>query len=370
MTARTTPPFRADHVGSLLRPKEILEARDKVAAGTMTKAELRKIEDKHIAEAVKLQESVGLKAITDGEYRRFMWHLDFLEQIEGVELREGKQEVKFQGNGFRPPTPHVVSKLRHGKSIMGPDFSYLKSVTRQTPKVCIPSPSLLHFRGGRAAISTDIYPDMADFYGDLAKVYNDEMQSLAKLGCRYLQIDETDFAYLCDPKFRDMVRNLGEDPDKLPHTYAKLINDSVKGRPADMAAAIHICRGNFAGTWMAQGGYEPVAQALFQEIDVEGYFLEYDDQRSGGFEPLRFVPKGKKIVVLGLITTKKPLLESKDELKRRIEEAAKHMPLEQLALSPQCGFASTVHGNPVTTDDQKRKLELVVSVATEVWGGA
>jgi 5-methyltetrahydropteroyltriglutamate--homocysteine methyltransferase len=369
MAARTKPPFRADHVGSLLRPKEILAARDKVAKGQMSKADLRKLEDKHIKDAVALQESVGLRAITDGEYRRYMWHLDFLEQIEGVELREGATTMKFQNVEFRPPTPHIVKKVRHAKSIMGPDFAYLKTVARQMPKVCIPSPSLLHFRGGRGAISKEAYPDLGPFWVDLAKVYHDEMTSLAKLGCRYLQIDETDFAYLCDPKFRDMAKKLGEDPDQLPHTYAKLINDSIKGRSADLAVCIHICRGNFAGTWLAQGGYEPVADALFNEIDVDGYFLEYDDARSGGFEPLRFVPKGKKVVVLGLITTKRPLLESRDELKRRIDEAAKHVPLEQLALSPQCGFASSIHGNPVTTDDQKKKLELVVGVAREVWGG-
>jgi 5-methyltetrahydropteroyltriglutamate--homocysteine methyltransferase len=369
MTARSKPPFRADHVGSLLRPKEVLEARDKVAKKQMTPAELRKIEDKNIKDAVALQEGVGLRAVTDGEYRRYMWHIDFLAQIEGVEMREGTTTMKFQGVEFRPPTPHVVKKLSHAKSIMGPDFAYLKSVAHAMPKVCVPSPSILHFRGGRGAISKEAYPDLDAFWRDLAKVYNDEMMSLAKLGCRYIQIDETDFAYLCDPKFREMVTKLGEDPNKLPHTYARLINESIKGRPADMAVCIHICRGNFAGTWLAQGGYEPVAEALFNEIDVDGYFLEYDDARSGGFEPLRFVPKGKKVVVLGLVTTKRPLLESKDELKARINDAAKHVPLDQLALSPQCGFASSTHGNPVSMDDQKKKLELVVGVAREVWGG-
>lgn len=369
MSARTKPPFRADHVGSLLRPKEILEARDKVAKGQMSAAELRKVEDKNIKDAVALQESVGLKAVTDGEYRRGMWHIDFLEQIGGVEMREGTSTMTFQGVSFKPPTPHITGKVHHKKPIMGPDFTYLKSVTKAVPKVCYPSPSLLHFRGGRGAISKEAYPDLEPFWGDLAKAYNDEMMSLAKLGCRYIQIDETDFAYLCDPKFRDMAKKLGEDPDKLPHTYAKLINESVKGRPSDLAVCIHICRGNFAGTWLAQGGYEPVADALFNEIDVEGYFLEYDDQRSGGFEPLRFVPKGKKMVVLGLITSKRPMLESKDEIKARIAEAAKYVPLEQLAISPQCGFASSHHGNPVTPDDQKRKLELVVSIARDVWGG-
>jgi 5-methyltetrahydropteroyltriglutamate--homocysteine methyltransferase len=369
MAARSKPPFRADHVGSLLRPKEILAARDKAAKNEIGAAELRKIEDKHIKDAVAFQESVGLKAVTDGEYRRGMWHIDFLEQIGGVEMREGTTTMKFQGVDFKPPTPHITGKVHHKKPIMGPDFAYLKSVAKETPKVCYPSPSLLHFRGGRGAISREAYPDLEPFWKDLAKAYNDEMMSLAKLGCRYIQIDETDFAYLCDPKFRDMAKKLGEDPDKLPHTYAKLINDSIKGRPADLAVCIHICRGNFAGTWLAQGGYEPVAEALFNEIDVDGYFLEYDDQRSGGFEPLRFVPKGNKTVVLGLVTTKRPLLESKDELKARIKDAAKYVPLEQLAISPQCGFASSHHGNPVTTDDQKKKLELVVGVARDVWGG-
>lgn len=369
MSARAKPPFRADHVGSLLRPKEVLAARDRAAKKEIGAAELRKIEDTHIKDAVALQESLGLKAVTDGEYRRGMWHIDFLEQIGGVEMREGTTTMTFQGVSFKPPTPHITGKVRHVKPIMGPDFSYLKSVAKAAPKVCYPSPSLLHFRGGRGAISKDVYPDLEPFWADLAKAYNDEMTSLAKLGCRYIQIDETDFAYLCDPKFRDMAKKLGEDPEKLPHTYAKLINASVKGRPADLAVCIHICRGNFAGTWLAQGGYEPVADALFNEIDVDGYFLEYDDQRSGGFEPLRYVPKGKKMVVLGLVTTKRPLLESKDELKARIHEAAKYVPLEQLAISPQCGFASSHHGNPLTPDEQKKKLELVVSVARDVWGG-
>ncbi len=363
-------PFRADQVGSLLRSAPLKEARAKREANAITAVQLREVEDREVEKIIRKQEEVGLQAITDGEYRRYMWHIDFLEQIDGVEMREGTTTMKFEGVEFRPPTPHVVRKLRHSKSIMGPDFAYLKSVTKETPKACFPSPSLLHFRGGRGAISKEAYPDLDAFWKDLAKVYNDEMQSLAKLGCRYIQIDETDFAYLCDPKFREMVTKLGEDPNKLPHTYARLINESIKGRPADMAVCIHICRGNFAGTWLAQGGYEPVAQALFEEIDVDGYFLEYDDARSGGFEPLRFVPKGKKVVVLGLITTKRPLLESKDELKGRIKEAAKHVPLEQLALSPQCGFASSTHGNPVTVDDQRKKLELVVGVAREVWGTA
>ena len=315
MTARTKPPFRADHVGSLLRPTEILDARAKVAKGQMSADQLRKIEDKHIKDAVALQENVGLKAVTDGDYRRGMWHIDFLEQIGGVEIREGTTAMTFQGVSFKPASPYVAGKVRHVKSIMGPDFAYLKSVVKAVPKVCYPSPSLLHFRGGRGAISTEAYPDLEPFWADLAKAYNDEMVSLANLGCQYIQIDETDFAYLCDPKFRDMAKSMGEDPAALPRTYAKLINNSIKGRPADLIVSIHICRGNFAGTWLAQGGYEPVADALFNEVDVDGYFLEYDDERSGGFEPLRFVPKGNKMVVLGLVTTKRPLLEFKDELK-------------------------------------------------------
>jgi 5-methyltetrahydropteroyltriglutamate--homocysteine methyltransferase len=362
------PPFRADHVGSLLRPKAILDARKNASEGKISQTELRRIEDTHIRDAVQMQESLGLKAVTDGEFRRYAFHIDFLSQIGGVEIRDSPTVMSFQGVDFRPPAPHVVGKLRRDKPIMGSDFAFLKSAAMAVAKVCIPSPSLLHFRGGRGAISEEAYPDLEEFWTDLAKVYNDEIKSLGQLGCRYVQIDETDFAYLCDPKFRDMVGKFGEDPDKLPHTYAKLINESIEGRPADMAVCVHICRGNFAGTWLAQGGYEPVADALFNEVDVDGYFLEYDDRRSGGFEPLRFVPRGKKVVVLGLVTTKRPELEAKSELKMRIDQASKYVPLEQLALSPQCGFASSVHGNPLTVDDQRRKLELIVSVAREVWG--
>ncbi len=368
MAKRTKPPFRADHVGSLLRPKPLLEARRKRADGEIGTAGLAAVEDSCIREAVAMQESLGLQAVTDGEFRRTMWHFDFIEQIGGVEFTEGAARFQFKNSDFRPKMPTTVAKLRHQRSIMGPHFGFLKSVAKATPKVCIPSPTIVHFRTGRAGVSKTAYPEIGDYFRDLAGVYNAEMQSLAKLGLRYLQIDETNFAYLCDPKHREGTRAIGEDPDALPPVYVKLLNDSIRGRPQDMVVTIHICRGNFKGTWMAEGGYEPVAEALFN-CDVDGFFLEYDDQRSGGFEPLRFVPK-TKLVVLGLVTSKRPELEAKDMLKRRIDEAAKYVPLENLCLSPQCGFASSVHGNPLTIEQEKAKLRLVVETASEVWGSA
>ncbi len=367
MTQRNRPPFRADHVGSFLRPKELLDARERAAGGTLGKAELRAIEDKHIRDVVAMQESIGLKAVTDGEFRRTYWHFDFIEKIGGVKLSEGSTRFQFQGSGFRPKAPETVAKLTHPGTIMGADFSFLKSVAKVQPKVCIPSPTIVHFRNGRAGIAPSAYGDIDEYFRDLAGVYNAEMRGLADLGCRYLQIDETNFAYLCDQKQRASTIAAGEDPDKLPAVYAKLIGDSVKGRPADMVVTMHVCRGNFKGTWMAEGGYDPVAEALFSTA-VDGFFLEYDDSRSGGFEPLRFVPKGK-ILVLGLVTTKRPDLEAKDMLKRRIDEAAKYVPLENLCLSPQCGFSSTVEGNPITAEQQKAKLRLIVEVAQDVWGG-
>jgi 5-methyltetrahydropteroyltriglutamate--homocysteine methyltransferase len=364
--SRDRPPFRADHVGSFLRPKPLLEARERAAAGGLGKAELRAIEDRHIRDVVAMQESAGLRAVTDGEFRRTFWHLDFIEKIGGVKLAEGSARFQFQGTGFRPKAPITDAKLTHPGTIMGEDFAYLKSVAKVTPKVCIPSPTIVHFRNGRAGVSAAAYPDIGQYFSDLAAVYNAEMQGLAKLGCRYLQIDETNFAYLCDEKQRAATRAAGEDPAKLPAIYAKLISDSVRGRPADMATTMHICRGNFKGTWMAEGGYEPVAEAIFS-TEVDGFFLEYDDARSGGFEPLRFVPKGK-MVVLGLVTTKKGALERKDDLKRRIDEAAKYVPLDQICLSPQCGFSSTVDGNALSVAEQIAKLRLIVETASEVWG--
>jgi 5-methyltetrahydropteroyltriglutamate--homocysteine methyltransferase len=370
---RSTPPFRADHVGSLLRPKELLAARKQHAEGALAYEALREIEDRHIRDVVKLQEGeVGLQAITDGEFRRAMFHVDFLKHVHGVTVSYSDYKVKFRGASkdveMAPPVLGVSGRLsRPEGGVAVRDFAFLKSVVSRTPKLCIPSPSMLHFRGGRGSIDQKAYPDMDGFFADLARIYQEEVADLAAAGCTYLQLDDTNLAYLCDPEHRERAKALGEDPNKLPSTYAKLISDSVKDRPKNMTAAIHLCRGNFRSAWVAEGSYETVADTLFNEIDVDAFFLEYDDDRSGGFEPLRFVPKGK-FVVLGLVTSKHGALESKDELKRRIDEAAKFLPLEQLALSPQCGFSSSEHGNDLTVSDQVAKLRLVVETAREVWG--
>jgi len=373
VSQRTAPPFRADHVGSFLRPKELLDAREKCQSGAISKADLRQVEDRAIRNVVKFQEDLGLHGITDGEFRRTWFHIDFLEQLEGVEMRGGITSSFHTASGkevsMAPPVLHVTSKLRHVKPIQLADFNYLKSVTKRVPKVTIPSPTMLHFRGGRGAISKDAYPNMEDFYADIAKCYRDELKSLGDAGCTYVQLDDTNLAYLCDPKLREGARARGDDPDQLPRRYAKLINECIKDRPAGMTVCIHLCRGNFKSAWVAEGGYEPVAEALLCDLAVDGYFLEYDDERSGGFSPLRVLPKGK-IVVLGLVSTKVGKLESKDELKRRIDEAAKFVPLEQLALSPQCGFSSTVHGNEIALESQASKMRLVIETAREVWGAA
>ena len=373
MSERSQPPFHADHVGSLLRPQKLREARDKFAKKAIGAAELAAVEDEAIREAVKLQEEVGLKSITDGEYRRGSWNKDFLEGFSGVKTVAGQIEVRFHSDsGSVAGTPtgfRIEGKLGRPRGIFVDHFKFLKSIARHgVPKVTIPSPTLLHFRGGRGAIDEKAYPTMDGFYADLARVYAEEIADFAAAGCRYLQIDETNFAYLCDPALRRQVQsNIGEDPDKLPHTYAKLLNQAIAKRPKDMAVCMHICRGNNQSAWVAEGGYEPVAEALFNEVAVDGYFLEYDSPRAGDFAPLRFLPKGK-IAVLGLVTTKLPALESKDELKRRIDEAARYAPLDQLALSPQCGFASVAEGNKVTLADEIAKLRRVVEVAREVWG--
>jgi methionine synthase II (cobalamin-independent) len=371
MAARTTPPFRADHVGSLLRPPELLAAREEKKRGAITAEALRRVEDQAIRDAVKLQEELGLQAITDGEFRRTFWHLDFLEKFSNVTVIPPRIKARFHTHAgdieFAPPGLRVDGKLGRPRGIFVEDFKFLKSVAHNTPKQTIPSPSNMHFRGGRGAIDAKAYPDMAAFYADLGRVYSEEVKDLADAGCRYLQLDEVNFAYLCDPKLQEQVRTIGEDPKTLPQTYAKLINASIATRPKDMVVTMHLCRGNFQSAWVAEGGYDPVAEVLFNAIDVDGYFLEYDDPRSGDFRPLRFLPKGK-IVVLGIVTTKVGALETKDEVKRRIDEAARHAPLDQLALSPQCGFSSTVEGNKITRDDEIRKLRLVVEVAREVWG--
>lgn len=368
--SKLNPPFRADHVGSLLRPKDVLDARQQYANGEISQEELRAVEDDCIREVVKKEESVGLKSITDGEFRRRYFHIDFLEHLQGVTV-SGGIGVKFHSKqgvvDFAPPRLSVTGKLRHVEDIQKADFEFLKSVTHQTPKVTIPSPTMVHFRGGRKAIDIEAYPDMEEFFDDLAQCYRDEIQSLYNAGARYIQLDDTNLAYLCDPEMRAGAKERGDDPNKLPHAYAELINKAIDHRPNDLTMAIHLCRGNFRSAWVAEGSYEPVAEVLFNEINVDAYFLEYDDERSGGFAPLRFVPKNKT-VVLGLVTTKVGVLESKDDLIQRVKDAAQYVPFENLCLSPQCGFSSTVEGNNITQDQQWAKLELVVNTAREIWG--
>lgn len=369
---RAAPPFRAEHVGSFLRPKALLDARAQFREGKINAEQLRAVEDEAIRGVVKFQEDVGFRSITDGEYRREYFHVDFLTQLDGV-VEKGTIERKFRkANGelnFAPPVLQVAGKVRHVRPIQLRDFEFLKSVTRYSPKVTIPSPTMLHFRGGRDAISKEAYPDLEQFYADVAAAYAAELKSLADAGCRDVQLDDTNLAYLCDPALREAAKKRGDDPNELPRLYARLINAAIADRPKDMHIGVHLCRGNFKSSWAAEGGYEPVAEVLFNELNVNSYFLEFDDIRSGDFSPLRHVPKGK-FVVLGLITTKLGDLENKDDVKRRIEEAAKYVPLEQLCLSPQCGFASTVHGNDVQVEQQAAKCRLVVEVAREVWPDA
>ncbi len=366
------PPFRADHVGSFLRPERLREARERFAAGHLPAQELHAIEDECIREVVRAQEHVGLNGITDGEFRRTFFHVDFLERLHGVEVRYGEFASHFKKSdgtqvGFAPPTMHVDSKLKWVSPIQGPDFDFLKSITTRTPKVCIPAPSMLHFRGGREAISEAVYPDLDDFYADLTAAYRAEIADLAARGLRYLQFDDTNLAYLCDPEIRARTKARGDDPDALARLYCRLINNSIRDRPKDMTVCVHLCRGNFKSAWVAQGGYEPVAEILLNEMKIDGFFLEYDDERSGDFAPLRFAPKSATIV-LGLMSSKKAAAESKDEVKRRIGEATKYAPLGQCALSHQCGFSSTAHGNDLAEADQWIKLARMVEIAEEVWG--
>jgi 5-methyltetrahydropteroyltriglutamate--homocysteine methyltransferase len=360
-------PFKADQVGSLLRPAALARARARWKAGELTAEALREAEDAAIREAVRRQQDIGLQAITDGEFRRDWWHLDFLSQLDGVTLRENPGP-KFQiaGQSEQPPIATVTGRVACRRPVMADHFAYLKSVCAATPKMTIPSPSMLHLRGGRAAISTQAYPDLGVFWDDVAAAYREAIRHLAEAGCRYLQLDDVAFAYLCDPKIQATCRANGDDPTALPRRYAEVINAALRDRPADMVVTLHTCRGNFKSAWVAEGGYDPVVQAMFS-TDVDGYFMEFDSARAGGFEPLRALPAGKT-VVLGLVTTKLGALEPVDELLRRIDEAARVVPLEQLALSPQCGFSSTHHGNALSIDDQWRKLERVVEVARRVWG--
>ncbi|MCL4264214.1 MAG: 5-methyltetrahydropteroyltriglutamate--homocysteine S-methyltransferase [Anaerolineae bacterium] len=367
--SKVNPPFRADHVGSLLRPPELLDARQQFFNGNLSAEALRVVEDRAIATAVTKMESLGLRSITDGEFRRTYFHLDFLQQLQGVTVT-GSIAASSDAQskvGFTPPKLSVTGKLRHVKNIQVDDFNYLQSQVSQTPKVTIPSPTMVHFRGGRKAIDIEAYPDMDEFFADLAQCYRDEINALYQAGCRYIQMDDTNLAYLCDAKMRAGVIERGEDPNELPRTYAALINSVIDGRPADLTMCVHLCRGNYRSTWFAEGGYEPVAEVLFNELNVDAYFLEYDDERSGDFAPLRFVPD-HKTVVLGLVTTKAAALEPKQELIQRVNDAAQYVPLENLCLSPQCGFSSTVEGNAVTADDQWAKLALVVETAREIWG--
>ena len=370
MALRLTPPYRADHVGSFLRPVELLDARERAQKGDITRSRLREVEDAAIRDIVRFQEDLGLEGITDGEFRRTYFHIDFLEQLSGVQTKGGISMSFHSAAGnvdFAPPVMRVTAPMRHVKPIQVDDFKFLRSVTKRTPKVTIPSPTMLHFRGGREAISREAYPDLEQFFADVATAYRAEIRALAAAGCTYLQLDDTNLAYLCDARMREGAKARGDDPDELPRRYARLINAAIADRPPGMTFCVHLCRGNFKSAWVAEGGYEPVAEVLFNELKVDGYFLEYDDARSGDFSPLRFVPPGKT-VVLGLVTTKLGELESKDSLKRKIDQAAQVLPLDQLCLSPQCGFSSTVHGNEIAREAQAAKLRLIIETAEEVWG--
>ena len=373
MSPRTSPPFRADHVGSLLRPTRLRQARDDYTAHLITAADLRAVEDESIREAVALQQGVGLQSVTDGEFRRGSWHMDFVYQIGGIGQVPGHLVSQFRNAEgtieFTPPAIRVNRRITMDTTIFGDDFAFLRSIAGESvPKLTIPAPSMVHYRSGvRAVVDESVYPDVEEFWGDVSAAYAEEVRRLYAIGCRYLQIDDISLAYLNDPAQRAYISDRGEDAEHMHLRYINLINGAVAGRPPDMAVATHLCRGNYRSSWVASGGYDFVAEALFNELDVDGFFLEYDDERSGGFSPLRFVPKGKQ-VVLGLVTTKRPELESKDDLKRRIDEAAKYLPLDQLCLSGQCGFSSTVEGNMLTLEDEIAKLRLIVEVAADVWG--
>jgi 5-methyltetrahydropteroyltriglutamate--homocysteine methyltransferase len=369
---RTSPPFRADHVGSLLRPQRLLQAREDHAAGTVDDDELHGIEDEAIHEVVRMQEDVGLRSATDGEFRRASWHMDFIYQLGGVSTVEGNITVKFRneqgGLEFKPAALRVDDRISLPEPIFADAFRFLAdTVTTAIPKLTIPSPSMIHYRGGRASIDESVYPDMDAFWDDLTAAYAQQVQAVADLGCTYLQFDDTSLAYLNDPEQREHIRRMGGDAEHQHEAYIRNINKAIANRPDGMAITTHMCRGNFQSSWVAEGGYDFVAEALFGELGVDGFFMEWDDARSGGFEPLRYVPPGKT-VVLGLVTTKRGALEDKDQLKRRIEEASRYVDIDQLCLSPQCGFASTSEGNKLTYDDEVAKLRLIVETAEEVWG--
>jgi len=372
MSDQSKPFFRADHVGSLLRPQKLLEARASWKGGKLTFEALQNIEDEAIREVVKLQENVGLKAITDGEFRRENWWIDFISQIEGIVISEPDVSSEFKtdggkGSGYIPKVVKTVSKITHNRSILDRDFETLLKHTKETPKVTIPSPTRIHFHGGRAAVDLETYPDLSNFWSDIARFYQDEIAALEQKGCRYIQIDDPVLTYFLDDRMRNNLQDIGENPDALINTYATLLNDCIKNRRDDTYLTMHLCRGNALSSWIVSGGYAGLANSIFPKIDVDSFFLEYDDERSGDFEPLDLMPNGKK-VILGLVTSKRGQLETADAIKRRIEEASKIIPLENLALSPQCGFASVDVGNLITLDDQMSKLELVVKTAETIWG--
>jgi 5-methyltetrahydropteroyltriglutamate--homocysteine methyltransferase len=372
MSKRTKPPFRADHVGSLLRPPELLQAREDFAQNRISGDELRAAEDDAIRDVVRMQEEIGLQSATDGEFRRTSWHMDFIYQLDGIDPADEQIKVEFhneQGDvEFTTAALSVHDRVGVSKTIFGDAFEALKSITTSTtPKLTIPSPSMVHYRGGQAAIDKDVYADMEEFWRDLVAAYREQVRRLGELGCTYLQFDDTSLAYLNDPKQREYIASIGGDREHQHVEYIRHINEALADRPEGMSVTTHMCRGNFRSSWAAEGSYEFVAEALFNELQVDGFFLEYDDARSGGFEPLRFVPKGKQ-VVLGLVTTKRGELEEKEGLKRRVEEASRYVPLDQLCLSPQCGFSSTVEGNLVTHEQQMAKLRLIVETAEEIWG--
>jgi len=372
MAPRTRPPFRADHVGSLLRPRRLLQAREDHAAGRIDEAELRGIEDEAIRDVVRMQEDVGLQSATDGEFRRASWHMDFIYQLDGVSKEAGHISVKFfNENGeieFTPAALHVDGKLGVSRTIFGDAFRFLQEcVTTNMPKLTIPSPSMVHYRGGKASIDESVYPTTDEFWADLTAAYREEVRRLGELGCTYLQFDDTSLAYMNDPHQREYIASIGGDPERQHVEYIHHINEALAQRPEGMSVTTHMCRGNFRSSWAAEGSYEYVAEALFSELEVDGYFMEWDDERSGGFEPLRLVPRGKQ-VVLGLVTTKRGDLEDRELLLRRVDEASRFVDVEQLCLSPQCGFSSTFEGNDLTYEQQVAKLRLIVEVAREIWG--
>jgi 5-methyltetrahydropteroyltriglutamate--homocysteine methyltransferase len=365
---RTAPPFRADHVGSLLRTAPLKEARARVAKGEMSAAQLRAVEDREIEKIIKKQEDVGLKLATDGEFRRSWWHFDFYKGLDGVEMYSTGKGIVFAGVETKAESVRVVGKVGFSSHPHVEHFKFLKAHTKVTPKMTIPAPSTLHFRQGRQSISKQVYPNIDAYFDDVAKAYRKAIRAFYDAGCRYLQLDDTAWSMMCDPKEREHSRERGDNPDALPAIYAEMTNKALQGKPADMAITMHSCRGNFRSTFIASGGYEFVAEQLLGKVNIDGYFLEYDTDRAGGFEPLRYFPKGNKQLVLGLVTSKSGTLEKKDDIKRRIDEATKYVALDQICLSPQCGFASTEEGNVLAEDEQWAKLRMIVDLAEEIWG--